>query len=97
MNNKNFKKIVKEYKTEHKVDIFKIENDKYCIYQFNSIHQKYKEFSKQQFINELINWMKLDLKELLLIKNDYKVNNSNKILKLENNINKLKEILKEIN
>lgn len=97
MDNKNLKEIVKEYKTEHEVDVFKIENDKYLIYQFNSMHQKYKEFPKQQFIDQLINWMTLDLKGLRFKEKFDTVDNSEKILKQKTNINFLETISHEIN
>jgi hypothetical protein len=97
MDNKDLEEIVKEYKTEHEVDVFKIENNKYYVYQFNSTHQKYKEFPKQQFIDQLINWMSLDLKELKLIEKFDKTDHSEQILKLKTNINFLETISRGIN
>ena len=97
MDNKNLEEIVKDYKTEHEVDVFKIENSKYYIYQFNSIQQKYQEFPKQQFIDQLINWMSLDLKELKLKEKFDKVDHSDQILQLKTNLNYLETISREIN
>jgi hypothetical protein len=97
LNNENLQEIVKNYKTEHQVDVFKIKNNKYIIYQFNSIHQSYKEFPKQQFINQLISWMTLDLKELKLEEKFEIVDNSEKILKLKTNISFLETVSNEIN
>jgi len=83
--------IVKDYKTEHEVDVFKIENGNYLIYQFNSTSQSYKEFSKEQFIDQLINWMALDLKEQKLIEKFDEIDYSEEILKLQKDIALLKE------
>ena len=97
MDNKNLEQIVKDYKTEHEVDVFKIENSKYYIYQFNSTRQKYQEFPKQQFIDQLINWMSLDLKEFKLKEKFDKADHSDQILQLKTNLNYLETISREIN
>ena len=91
MNNNKLEEIVKSYETEHEVDVFKVENGKYLIYQFNSTSQSYKEFPKQQFIGQLINWMTLDLKEYKLIEKLDETDYSEEILKLQKDIAVLKE------
>ena len=97
MDNKNLKEIVKDYKTEHEVDVFKIENNRYYIYLFNTMRQKYREFSKKQFIDQLTNWMSLDIKELKIKEKFDKSDHSEEILKLKTNINYLEKISREIN
>ena len=91
--NNNLEKIVNGYETEHEVDVFKIKDGKYYIYLFNSKRLKYKEFSKNEFIDQLINWMVLDLKELKIIskKEDDQKDYSKTIKKLEKDIKILKK------
>lgn len=91
MNNDKLEQIVNGYETEHEVDVFKVENGKYLIYQFNSTSQSYKELPRQQFIDQLINWMALDLKEYKLIEKLDDQDHSEEIRKLQKDLAVLKE------
>jgi len=91
MNNDKLEKIVNGYETEHQVNVFKVQDGKYLIYQFNSTSQSYKEFPKEQFIDQLLNWMMLDLKELKLKEKLDQTDHSEEILKFQKDIALLKE------
>ena len=91
MNNDKLEKIVNGYETENEVDVFKVQDGKYLIYQFNSTSQSYKEFPKEQFVDQLLNWMMLDLKELKLKEKLDQTDHSEEILKFQKDIALLKE------